>query len=239
MRRVLTFLTMAATTMAVGSAVFISWRWGVVGLEAPTADWAGILLCATVPILLLMSGQRISRPPALPLALLFFSIAALSAVLSAAAGPSLHEWLRKGVFSYVAYAGGLAAIIGSLPRRWAARLVICSTLLLAGIGLVDTPFRIAAMGWATPRGIGGLVTNHKTLAVALAPQLPMLGWAIQGCGDPRWKRLGQLSMGLGILWILLSMSRSAWIIAVCAGILGLRRGTSRQRWALVILIALD
>lgn len=175
--------------------------------NAPIADLAALGL---LPLAVLgwLRGQRLPLP-GLPGYLLLL----LAALLSLPDDPNLaansaHTLLRKPIFLYVAYAFGLA---------WAARHVaslrvltggiLAWALLTALISLLTSGSRILAGDALWFQQIAGLTPNHKTLALGLAGGLPFL--------LARWPGGGGL-LGLVLLAIVLSASKTAWLMAILA-----------------------
>jgi hypothetical protein len=175
-------------------------------LDAPLADLAALGLVALLPFL----GRP--RPPA-PAAWGAFLAVGLAAALLAdpaetlqGTGSSVHQWLRKPVFSYVAYAVALPVALTWVEGSRIRRLLLLSLGAAALVSLVASSGRVAsglALWW---QGIEGLTNNHKTLAVWMAPFGPWL-WS------QRHHRGAQLVSALVAIALLLSLSKTAWLAA--------------------------
>lgn len=167
-------------------------------LNVPLADLAAAGLLA-----LAAWGPR---SPPLP-GVLGFGLLVLAglAALPAALDPARSAWtlFRKPVFLWLAYGLAFARAVGTAPALPALRAGVG---LAAAVLLVSSCERIASglTLWWTP--IAGLTNNHKTLAVALAPTLPLL----LGVGRTR---LDRALAALVLIALLASVSRTAWISA--------------------------
>lgn len=178
-------------------------------LNAPVADLAattllGWLLLRRPPL----AGFRLPGPVGYGVVLLA-GLLALPAALDAS--ESLHTWLRKPVFLWLAYGGALAWVVArELPRETLRRLLLGACALAALVSVVTSVGRIAAGNALWFSGIAGLTNNHKTLAVALAP-MPALLLGL------RRSRLDDVVIGGVLVALALSMSRTSWI-ACAAGL---------------------
>jgi O-antigen ligase len=179
---------------------------GPLHLDTPIADLAA---AALVPLALL--GMSRARPPRLPgLAGYALLVGAGLAALPGLAdrGPAAWFLLRKPVFLYVAYGGALAWLVTRELSRRAVRRMLLATVTLASVASLATSVgRIAAGNTLWFASIEGLTNNHKTLAVALAPLVPLLLGL-------RRSRLDLAVVALALAAISLSLSRTAWIAAV-------------------------
>lgn len=167
-------------------------------LNVPLADLAAAGLVA-----LAAWGPR---APPLP-GVLGFGLLILAglAALPAAPDPAQSAWtlLRKPVFLWLAYGLAFARAVVTAPVLPALRAGVG---LAAAVLLVSSVERIAsglALWWSP---IAGLTNNHKTLAVALSPTLPLL----LGVGRTR---LDRALAALVVVALLASVSRTAWISA--------------------------
>lgn len=179
-------------------------------LDTPFADLAGAALAAVVALGWL-SGWRSGRRPAplRPPGPAGYALLVIVGLLALATVPDrgAAAWflLRKPVFFYVAYGIALARTVAHLVTRVTLRRLLLTTVLLATVvSLATSVGRIAAGNTLWFAAIDGLTNNHKTLAVALAPLVPLLLSSRRGRGD-------LAVVGLAIVAIALSLSRTAWI----------------------------
>lgn len=197
-------------------------------LDVPVADAAAALL---VPIAAALArcGRRVPLPgvPGFPL---LFGVALFAAPAAIDPAASLHDLVRKPVFLWLAWGWALAAVVATTgsTRRW-SDLLAASAAVCASILLVGSAFRIAAGNalWWAP--IEGLTGNQKTLAVALAPLLPLLLR-----GYPAVAALSALAL-------VASASRTSWIAAAIGlvYILAWRgRPLAERRWLVPTLLVL-
>lgn len=123
------------------------------------------------------------------------------------AGPgALHTLLRKPVFLCLAWRVAVAHLVAARPQL-TRRVVGASALACAGVLVASSAARIGegdAFWW---RAIAGLTNNHKTLAVFLAPLVP-LAW-----GQPivlavvavalvlAWSKAALVTAAMGALWM--------------------------------------
>lgn len=124
-------------------------------------------------------------------------------------GPDgLHTLLRKTLFLLLAWRVGFASLVGlttarggpAFAMRWLTASSVLCALVLAGSSVA----RILAgktLWWAT---IEGVTNNHKTLAVYLAPTIP-LAWMVSPVA------VALLLVAIGLSW-----SKSAWVTAAFA-----------------------
>jgi hypothetical protein len=169
-------------------------RWD---FDAPVADLA-VLAALPLAAAAWWQGPRIGLPGPAGWAVLL----AAGLVGSGAGAESLHVLLRKPVFLYLAYGAGLSWIVARAMRRGELRAVFEGAVAVASVvSLASSVGRIAAGDALWWHGIAGLTNNHKTIAVALAPCLPLLlAWRA-----PRWL------VGLTLAAIIASVARTAWI----------------------------
>lgn len=198
--------------------------------DAPLADWAA---AALLPLGLWAARRQGWSPPGARAYGALLLVGWVSAWLGPAPLPALHELVRKTAFCGVAYGVGVAAAVRALPstdRLRGALLLGVATCAL--VSLATSVGRIAAGDTLWFQSIEGLTNNHKTLAVALAPTLPLL-WAT---GDDRTTRR---VVGLAAVAIVASLSRTAWI-ALAAGSVFLvqvgGRPLSSRRWILPAVV---
>ncbi|MCK6526157.1 hypothetical protein L6R50_00865 [Myxococcota bacterium] len=231
-------LWLAAAAMAALSQVFIAWEWSLGPLSAPLADWGGVLLVGLFPLCVAAGVAPRRLPPAPAAAAVFLAVVGLAAATAPEPGPSLHEWARKGVFNYLAYGAALAAAVSVLPERGARRGVAAVVLALAAMSVVTSLDRVARFGPGEVRAIGGLVNNHKTLAVALAPQLPLALWAWRGESRGAWRRIAALGALLLPAAVVLSHSKTAMVVLAVAVALDRLRARGARRLVLAAAVAL-
>lgn len=231
-------LWLAAAAVAALSQVFIAWEWSLGPLSAPLADWGGLLLLGLLPLCVATGVAPRRLPPAPVAAAVFLAVVGLAAATSPEAGPSLHEWVRKGAFNYLAYGAALAAAVSILPERGARRGVAVVVLALATVSVVTSLERIARFGPGEVRAIGGLVNNHKTLAVALAPQIPLALWAWRGEARGAWRRIAALGTLLLPAAVVLSHSKTAVVVLAVALALDRLRARGARRLLLAAAVAL-
>lgn len=140
------------------------------------------------------------------------------------AGPdALHTLLRKPVFLCLAWRVAVAHLVAARPQL-TRRAVAASALVCAAVLLVSSSARIAegdALWW---RAIAGLTNNHKTLAVFLAPLVPLL-W-----GQPivlavvavvlvlAWSKAALVAAAMGALWMAAPLRWRARATAGTAGV---------------------
>jgi O-antigen ligase len=186
-------------------------------LDTPWADLAGTALIGVVGGLVLLgagAGPRNApalltglRPPG-PLGYgLLVAVGLLALATNAVPDRGAAAWflLRKPIFFYVAYGVALAwAVANVVPRASLRRLLLATVTVTALISLATSVGRIAAGNTLWFAAIEGLTNNHKTLAVALSPLVPLI-LAL---------RRGRVDLGVAALAtvaIACSLSRTAWI----------------------------
>lgn len=185
--------------------------------NAPVADLAAMALAPIGALLLLRAGcPAAARAPLLAALLgygMLLAAGLASGVLSPERSAALHEWVRKPLFFGLVYGVGLTGFVLAAGRDEAVRrLLLAAVALCTAISLATSVGRILAGDTLWFQAVSGLTNNHKTLAVALAPALPLLwGWRAEPPG--RWTRV---VVAMGALALLFSMSRTAWISAVVA-----------------------
>ncbi|MFZ5481823.1 MAG: O-antigen ligase family protein [Myxococcota bacterium] len=174
---------------------------GAWDMNAPVADLAA---AALLPLALVLA--RVPPPGPVGYAVL---LAAFVAGLPGALSPaeSAHFLVRKPLFLWLAYGVGLAGVIARASDvRWLRRALLAAVALASAISIGSSLARIAAGNATWFAAIEGLTNNHKTLAVALAPTLPLL-WGM------RRGRVDLAVIGGAAVAIALSMSRTSWIAA--------------------------
>lgn len=120
------------------------------------------------------------------------------------AGPGgLHTLLRKTIFLCLAWRIGVAGLVRSTGPRFTQRWLAASALACAATLLFSSFSRIEAGDTFWWRAIEGLTNNHKTLAMFLAPTIPLL-W-----GQP-------LVVGLVLVALVLSWSKAALVTSLLA-----------------------
>ncbi|MSP55739.1 MAG: O-antigen ligase family protein [Myxococcales bacterium] len=125
------------------------------------------------------------------------------------AGPgALHTLIRKPIFLLLAWRVGFAAVVQSTTVRGGpalvARWLTASSVLCAAVLAGSSVARILAgqtLWWAS---IDGFTNNHKTLAVYLAPTIPLV-WTVS-----------PVAVALIVLAIGMSWSKAAWVTAAFA-----------------------
>ncbi len=221
-------------------------------LDTPVADLAGAALLVVMAGAVLLgaggSAPRYApqgtagrgslatlRPPGLAgYALL---VAAGLVALATVPDPGAAAWflLRKPVFFYVAYGVALAWVVAHLVARVTLRRLLLLTVVVTSvISLATSVGRIAAGNTLWFAAIDGLTNNHKTLAVALSPLVPLVLALRRG-------RVDLAVAGLAVVAIACSLSRTAWI-STAAGLTFLLvwrgRTIASRRGALVGLVVL-
>jgi hypothetical protein len=204
------FATAGALTLA---PLLLTWPYIDLGVALPLPGWdfdaplADLAALVALPLGLLLLLRSRTVPPGAWAWALFLGLGLVSALRSDALGSSLHEWLRKPVFSVVAYGLGVTGVVAGLARTNGLRaLLLVAIALCAALSLFTSVGRIVAGDTLWFAAIEGITNNHKTLAVAVAPAL-VLAWG--------WRRDGWTVgvVGLGAVALLASMSRTAWIAA--------------------------
>lgn len=180
-------------------------------LNIPLADLAVLALLPLVAL----SWRRATRIPlpGWPGWVLLVGAGAIAAGTAADdTGGSLYTLLRKPVFLYLAWGGGFAWVVARelSPRGIRVGLEISATLaslvlIWSSVGRIESG---NSLWWSA---ITGITNNHKTLAVALAPTIPLL-LGLRPPGDRRTL----LVVGLVVVGLLLSVSRTSWITAAVA-----------------------
>ena len=141
----------------------------------------------------------------------FMAIALASAVGAVHRADALHEWARKFVFYYAAFGVAMSHWIARRSDvQKICRLLLIGVLALAAVSVVTSFTRWGSGESLWHVALEGLTPNHKTLAVALAPCLPLaLGWRGQTTDRERW--WANLVIALLVGAVALSASKAAWI----------------------------
>ena len=170
----------------------------------------------------------------------FCVVALVSALCANAPFDATHDWLRKIVFYYAAF--GVAISHWVATRGAPANLLRALTLGIAVLASVSVVTSLARWGsgatlWHV--SLDGLTPNHKTLAVALAPCLPLLlGWREQVRSKER-KLLGVV-IGLLVIAVGLSASKAAWICLAFGALIWFPRPQRaigwRWKWAVPFVV---
>ncbi len=198
--------------------------------DAPVADWAA---AALLPLGLWSARRQAWTPPGANAYGLLLVVGWVSAWLGPDSLAALHELFRKTAFCGVAYGLALAAVVRAMPstdRLRAALLLGVGSC--AAVSLATSLGRIAAGDTLWFQSIAGLTNNHKTLAVALAPTLPLL-WTWE---RDRWTRG---VVGLAAVAIAASLSRTAWIAVAAGAVYLVHAGgqpLARRRWVLPAVV---
>lgn len=180
-------------------AAFALGPWTV---DAPVVDFAAAGLVLLVAAR--WTRANATRLPGWPALAALVAAGAVAALRSDAPADSLHALLRKPVFVALAYGVALPwAVARATPPRAVDRALVAAAIAVAAIGLESSVARIAIGNATWYAAVEGLTNNHKTLAVAAAPLLPLL-----------WERRARLAWSLVAASVLLSMSKTAWIAAV-------------------------
>lgn len=198
---------------------FIDLEWAVdLGpwhMNAPLAD---LLAAGLIPIgLTLWRGTPTPLPGWRGYAL--FLLACLGSLATANdLGTAAHHLIRKPLFLYVAYAVALPVIVRRAPDRLVAAGLLGGVLATCAVSLITSVGRIAAGEALWFQTIEGLTPNHKTLAVALAAQIPLLLAlpTLLPALPPRLTRLRWPALALLLLTLAGSASKTAWITAFFA-----------------------
>lgn len=179
-------------------------------LNAPAAD---LLAVAVIPLALwALRALRVPLPG--PAGYGVFLIAsAMSVHVALDPHAALHHLLRKPIFLYVAYGFGLAGVIGTIVSEralgWGLLTYAAGT---SALSLVTSALRITSGDTLWFARIDGITPNHKTLAVALAAWVPLLLSTLV-TATPRMRILARATLGVSVLSILASTSKTAWITA--------------------------
>lgn len=173
-------------------------------LDTPVADLMGAALVAWAAVGALGERIRPARPGWVAYAgLVTVGMVALAFVPDR--GASAWYLLRKPVFFYVAYAVVLPMLVRDerVPVR---PLLLAAVTVASVITLASSVGRILAGNALWWSAITGLTNNHKTIAVAIAPTLPLILGLRRG-------RLDLAVVVLAVLALVASVSRTAWIAA--------------------------
>ncbi|MDP2309760.1 MAG: O-antigen ligase family protein [Pseudomonadota bacterium] len=187
-------------------------------LDTPLADLVGAALVPVAALAWLLrrglaraGGRAAPRAPGLPGYALMVAVGLLA--LATVPDPGASAWflLRKPVFFFVAYGVVLASAVAHVVTPTLLRRILLTTIAVTSlVSLATSVGRIAAGNTLWFSAIDGLTNNHKTLAVALAPLVPLALSLRRG-------RVDTTIAGLAVVAIALSLSRTAWI-ATAAGL---------------------
>ncbi len=178
--------------------------------DAPIADLAALAFFP-LAVLTLWRGQL---PHGFVGYVVMLGVGVAGSLLAVDRGAALHELARKPIFLGLVYGVGLAAFVARTAHIVVVRRALVATVTVcACISLATSAGRILAGDTLWFHAISGLTNNHKTLAVALAPTLPLL-WAWDA--PPREVRIQRGVVALAALALAASLSRTAWISAVLA-----------------------
>lgn len=168
--------------------------------NAPLGDLAALAVVLFLAVDLLRAPRL--KPPG-PVGYAILLVAGLLGLRGAPfASDSLHFLVRKPIFLYLVYGLGVSSIAMRLGKRGIRMPVMAAATVLALLSLYASVDRIAAGSALWPDAPLGLTNNHKTLAVAAAPLIPLL------LGLDRRARPVAALLGVAIL---LSWSRTSWI----------------------------
>lgn len=184
-------------------------------MNAPLADLLALLL---IPLGLWLQRQAPTPPPGWQAYLIFLLACALSLSHALEPATAAHHLLRKPIFLFVAYACCLPVIVRLSPPWVLALGLLGGAVITSGVSLTTSLLRIAAGDALWFQTIDGLTPNHKTLAVALAGQLPLiiaLPRLLPALGE-RAARLRGPTLALVLIALLASASKTAWITAAFA-----------------------
>lgn len=171
-------------------------------LNAPLGDLCALGL-VVVHALDLLRPPRL-RPPGLAGYVLLLGVGLVAARHAPSPAGAVHFLLRKPVFVYLVYGVGMAGVAMRLGRRGVRDAVTVAALTLAALSLYASADRIVHGSALWPDAPLGLTNNHKTLAVAGAPLVPLV------LGLDRKRAWVAALLGVALL---LSWSRTSWISA--------------------------
>ena len=180
-------------------------------LNVPLADLAALAL---LPLVALSWRPATRLPlPGWPGWVLLIGAGTVGALTTAPdTGDALYTLLRKPVFLYIAWGAGFAWVVARELRPDRLRIALEASVTLASAVLIWSSLgRIEAGNSLWWTAIAGITNNHKTLAVALAPTVPLL-LGLRPPGDRRTLLVVALVVG----GLVLSVSRTSWITAVFA-----------------------
>ncbi len=208
-----------ALLAAAAVVVLLAWPYIQLGGALPIGAWhadaplADLLALAFFPLAAL-TLWRGPLPPGTVGYAVMLGAGVAGAMATTDSGAGLHELVRKPLFSGLIYGIGLAAFVARTAHlALVRRTMLAAVAVCASISLTTSVGRIVAGDALWFHAIEGLTNNHKTLAVALAPALPLLwGWPAPR-GEARWQRGVVALAGIALA---ASLSRTAWIGAVLA-----------------------
>lgn len=175
------------------------------------------LMCLLLPFVLIRKDWRtLLRPELLGFVIIILALL-LGTLFSLQPAESLYTWFRKPVFMGVAYGVGLTwALKNRCPKPWFSRIILIWQVLVGGILILNGLSRFATGDGLWWQAISGLTPNHKALAVSLSSILPLL-WVnpkphIMALKSAQKERLFWAIQGLVILALIISFSKTAWLI---------------------------
>lgn len=243
-------MTAARFGAIVAFALLLVWPYIDLGVALPIGSWAfdaplaDLFALAMCPFALLWLKERRLPSGALGYAVLLAAgcAGALGSAHAGEAPAAFHEFARKPLFFGVAYGLGFTAFIAHWRGENTVRTgLLVAVAVCAGLSWITSIGRIAAGNALWFQSLAGLTPNHKTLAVALAPALPLL-WAWipppGTWGVTRRRVVGVVAFAA--LALALSVSRTAWISgAVGASFFvgwGGRMLAERRGWVPVLIL---
>jgi hypothetical protein len=191
-------------------AVLLSFPYTALQFAVPIGSWtidAPLVDFAALALAVLVAGQWLrgtaTTLPGWPAWIVLVAVGTAASSLGEHPPDALHVLARKPIFVVVAYGLSLPWAIARVTQaRVLDRALTASAMALAIVSLLASVARIASGNATWYAAVGGLTNNHKTLAVAAAPLLPLL-----------WERRARVAWALLALSVLVSMSRTAWIAA--------------------------
>ncbi len=201
--------------VALLAALLMAWPYIALDVHLPLGGWDLDAPVADVLALLLVPWGawrlvRGHRPDGAAGYLVLVGAGLASAWIASDRVEALHEWARRPVFYGLAYGLGVTALVAAIDAPIVRRALAAAVAVAALISLATSAGRILAGDTLWYSAIAGLTNNHKTVAVALAPALAFL-W-----GSPAPEAERRVLRGvvvLGVLALLASASRTAWISA--------------------------
>jgi hypothetical protein len=196
-------LALAAVAIVASPYIELAVDIDALGLHLDT-PWADLAAAALLPVALTTLGPRRVALPAWAAWAALLIVGGVGTALSDAPAASLQALVRKPIFLWLAYGGGLASVVAVAPRGWTRGALRWMVIVAAIVLLVSSVGRIAAGEGLWIRAIDGLTHNHKTVAVALVPAAALL-WAT------RSGRVDAVLLTFATAAIVVSASRTAWI----------------------------
>lgn len=240
-------MTAARFGAVVAFALLLVWPYIDLGVALPIGTWAfdaplaDLLALALCPFAYVWLKERRLPPGAAGYAVLL-AAGCVGALGNADASTAVHELARKPLFFGVAYGLGFTAFVAHWRGENAVRTgLLVAVAACAGVSWVTSIGRIAAGDALWFQSLAGLTPNHKTLAVALAPALPLLwGWTPSPGTRGVTRRLIVGVVAFAAVALALSVSRTAWIsVAVGASFFvgwGGRVLAERRGWVPAVIL---